>query len=79
MVVHQLKVKTMQMLIKMCEKLCEFFKMNLKYQRALHINHSIVTEPKVANLKEGITLVLYYAYAGLIRLPIHALCYPTGG
>ena len=75
MVTHQLRVETMQMLIKTCEKLCEFLEMNLKYQSALRIDHSIVTEPKVTNLKEGITLVLYYA--GLIRLQSYKLVGPN--
>ena len=47
---------------------------NLKYQLALCIDHSIVTEPKVANLKEGITLILYYA--GLIHLQIGKIIGP---
>ena len=64
LVASQLKVESMQMLIKSCKKLHEFFKMNLKYQSALRIDHSIVTDPMIAIVKEGLTLVLYNA--GLI-------------
>ena len=70
----QLKVETMQMLIKSCEKLCEFFETYLKYQSALHINHSTIMDLMIANLKEALTLVLYYS--GLIRLQAYKLVTP---
>ena len=74
LVASQLKVETMQMLIKSCEKLWEFFETNLKYQSALCIDHSIVTDPMIANLKEGLTLVLHYV--GLIWLQVYKLISP---
>ena len=70
----QLKVETMQMLIKSCEKLCEFFETHLKYQSALRINHSTITDPMIPNLKEALILVLYYS--GLIRLQAYKLFTP---
>ena len=59
MLVQSLRCKTMQFLIKACEKLCGYLINVIHYRPATIVDYEVVTSPTIAHVKEGMAILSF--------------------